>query len=1351
MKTDCKLHPCASCDGGGGIKFCTTPRDNYGFCHIDESDADDPTNIATSTTVAVNDDNITTMKRAIAVIDEYRHCAKTTPLPVLAACHVCDAVHIATRVHTQYIAITDKDREFFNDIKAGAFPFSIAENAKWNDMNWVSSISHMLRIRSMLVRAVIMRHYLLQQTRRTDHCDDDAPFGGHTITRPMPLTQRPLAASVVDTEENDRRRHELLRHCIKTLNSFLVACRDIAEFPASMVRDMQLALEVVDDVCTSQFDVDGGGSSSIATADELCMWKRMLKVLASAPAQRASHIHRFHCNDLHRMRAAMYCVLHTKCCSGGGGGGGGGGGMQDLIGVGGAEKGQHCDDSGGRSSSSSTAAAAATTTNSAPKIWGLKDGNFNMDGGQKTTTATTSSPQQQQQQQQPQVVAAVATAVTDAAWESCATTSELVAHNTRFRSLGDGVDHLGRDPNRDDIWTLTMAGNHVARTDIVHQDLCMPATVVVPSGFPMEWVNRRSVAPLPTLPLYRGLMRHRFGSQLDRFLQSSNQALQAIGGGHVFVAGGAAMQPIVEYTYGIPQTSDDYVNHADALQHMICSDIDVFLHVPAAAATPTSERNLWTALSAVRKSLLEAYGGSDRPPVTPLISESIKRGIYQCRLSVAGSYASAAADGGEEKQQQQPPPVVMKFQVMLRTFPSMSALLHGFDLPCCAVAYDGAECYMTSMAVHSHLTRTNIVVPEYRSPSYEFRLCKYAMRGYAIGLQQPLMHRTFRVAAAVATKSATKAAAAAAPALIITSERAQELVDIGIECDDKSSLRLGLHHGGTIPAHLDTEAKREQENHHRLSQHLSDLEWERQLELKRVAAAAASDTQPEKSKKKKKQPKSPIRVELKHMTLHHVRPIDNINTTADAAADAANVSTAQQKQQHRRYGNYQPWFAVRAEIDIHVSDRALFLSGIRNNNNNKKSSPPSSAAAAAAAAKEDATDERVNRFSDYDALANSERVVDNNELDCDTARRSNIKTLMTWMSHEMRQQQQQSLKWVWTMHPSSSNGLGSALERTISADCWAAAVSVYDLFLQTDDAAETPTLMREDEDAGAAGDSNKFKILSLSGALTFMRSHLLMSNAAIRTVMLEQTLLKDDAGAVLDLLMMHRQYNIDDKKQSARRRYAVHLPMEWIRQKRRSANQRMIDVARRTQVEFWIRHPNRDSVEAEAFTASLSPMAESAAEWYNHAMGDAAADANPTNVVNRQLQQRQQGNSDPCLDCGWAHNCAQRWRRFVSANTVTGDTTGGVVTSSGSWCDGCTRLRYSAANDDVAEVVCAPKMPTVEFHQCYASQFYIGQSGTCSSGIGLALYPQHVQSIRREKSAAASAAAAAICEIRVVE
>ena len=70
-------------------------------------------------------------------------------------------------------------------------------------------------------------------------------------------------------------------------------------------------------------------------------------------------------------------------------------------------------------------------------------------------------------------------------------------------------------------------------------------------------------------------------------------------------------------------------------------------------------------------------------------------------------------------------------QVILRLYRTPSEVLHGFDVDCCSVGYDG-KLWMTQRALHAIWNGWNTVNFGRLSPSYERRLAKYGTRGMAI-------------------------------------------------------------------------------------------------------------------------------------------------------------------------------------------------------------------------------------------------------------------------------------------------------------------------------------------------------------------------------------------------------------------------------------------------------------------------------------------------------------------------------------------------------------------------------------------------------------------------------------------
>lgn len=85
--------------------------------------------------------------------------------------------------------------------------------------------------------------------------------------------------------------------------------------------------------------------------------------------------------------------------------------------------------------------------------------------------------------------------------------------------------------------------------------------------------------------------------------------------------------------------------------------------------------------------------------------------------------------------------IPVEIQVILRIYNSPSEVLHGFDVDCCCLGYRNEEIWATPRAVSALQCGCNTVDFDRLSPSYEYRLAKYAMRGMAIRV--PEFRRAF--------------------------------------------------------------------------------------------------------------------------------------------------------------------------------------------------------------------------------------------------------------------------------------------------------------------------------------------------------------------------------------------------------------------------------------------------------------------------------------------------------------------------------------------------------------------------------------------------------------------------------
>lgn len=161
---------------------------------------------------------------------------------------------------------------------------------------------------------------------------------------------------------------------------------------------------------------------------------------------------------------------------------------------------------------------------------------------------------------------------------------------------------------------------------------------------------------------------------------------------HVVIAGGAAARPLGERS-----TKD--------------GDVDFFIY----GIDPHDDRMLWHTVATVVRSLKKAYDA--RGGLYEMI-QWMTPGV----VSIAAWTASRDSDRAVEH----------KVQIILRAYPSISAILHAFDVPAACVAYDGSRAYTTTLGAFAHMFRANIVVPAYRSTTFETRLIKYFGRGYAL-------------------------------------------------------------------------------------------------------------------------------------------------------------------------------------------------------------------------------------------------------------------------------------------------------------------------------------------------------------------------------------------------------------------------------------------------------------------------------------------------------------------------------------------------------------------------------------------------------------------------------------------
>lgn len=76
------------------------------------------------------------------------------------------------------------------------------------------------------------------------------------------------------------------------------------------------------------------------------------------------------------------------------------------------------------------------------------------------------------------------------------------------------------------------------------------------------------------------------------------------------------------------------------------------------------------------------------------------------------------------------PPIEIQF--IFRLYKTKSEIIHGFDFGSCAIGFDGRKVYFTSLSKFAFEYGYNILDTTRRSTSYEFRLAKYANRGFGL-------------------------------------------------------------------------------------------------------------------------------------------------------------------------------------------------------------------------------------------------------------------------------------------------------------------------------------------------------------------------------------------------------------------------------------------------------------------------------------------------------------------------------------------------------------------------------------------------------------------------------------------
>jgi hypothetical protein len=168
---------------------------------------------------------------------------------------------------------------------------------------------------------------------------------------------------------------------------------------------------------------------------------------------------------------------------------------------------------------------------------------------------------------------------------------------------------------------------------------------------------------------------------------------------NVSVCGGAAARPL---------TSGASNNTHSRPTNWSGSDVDMFVH----GIDASDEKALWATADTIMTRLRAQFTDAD----IRYGNETLVPGLITINARMPRSS------------------IVRKYQIILRAFPSLTAILHGLDIPACCVSYDGITTRTTYLGAYAHVYQTNSVCPDYRSTTYEYRMEKYLKRGYAMAM-----------------------------------------------------------------------------------------------------------------------------------------------------------------------------------------------------------------------------------------------------------------------------------------------------------------------------------------------------------------------------------------------------------------------------------------------------------------------------------------------------------------------------------------------------------------------------------------------------------------------------------------
>ena len=169
-----------------------------------------------------------------------------------------------------------------------------------------------------------------------------------------------------------------------------------------------------------------------------------------------------------------------------------------------------------------------------------------------------------------------------------------------------------------------------------------------------------------------------------------------------------------------------------ALFECKASDTDVFIYDGQKEDENTRQKAGVNVIREIKDSIMKNFKG-DRPEdyKFSLKKSSVKRTrnaiTFQCVCKRTSDYQDVLKKYGTASYERKE-----EIQVILRLYRTPSEILHGFDIDSCCMGYDGKDIWITNRCLFSLLNGYNTVNFDRLSPSYEYRLAKYAVKGMSV-------------------------------------------------------------------------------------------------------------------------------------------------------------------------------------------------------------------------------------------------------------------------------------------------------------------------------------------------------------------------------------------------------------------------------------------------------------------------------------------------------------------------------------------------------------------------------------------------------------------------------------------